>query len=383
MHIHPLRLSAAVVALVIALMAMTGCRRGPVDARLDLADSLMESRPDSALTILDSISAADLRGDAQKARHALLLSMALDKNYVDTTTFDVLQPAIDYYPRHGTPDEKLRTYYYQGRIYQNRGEYNDAMLRYMEACDLRDKITDSLTPARTLVAQGGLYLEQYKIKQYMQANAEAAELFEDCGKKIQQVRSYGRLLTGCVLLEDKTTADSVMSCLNSVSDKTPDIEGAIAAAYLNYTVEFGSSDEIKDVLNKYSTEPTVQNDFLTLSYANARAEKFDEALELLHQADLEGFILDSLRQISVLTYILEEQGLHKQALEAYKDFSAMNSRYMYDVLSYDIFFADKRHQLEVDRLNAVSPKAWRTFLTICSKHVWNSRKSTSLLRCAP
>lgn len=35
----------------------------------------------------------------------------------------------------------------------------------------------------------------------------------------------------------------------------------------------------------------------------------------------------------------------------------MNSRYMYDVLSYDIFFADKRHQLEVDRLNAVSPKA--------------------------
>ena len=55
----------------------------------------------------------------------------------------------------------------------------------------------------------------------------------------------------------------------------------------------------------------------------------------------------------------------------------MNSRYMYDVLSYDIFFADKRHQLEVDRLNAVSPKAWRTFLTICSKHVWNSRKSTS------
>ena len=72
---------------------------------------------------------------------------------------------------------------------------------------------------------------------------------------------------------------------------------------------------------------------------------------------MEGFILDSLRQISVLTYILEEQGLHKQALEAYKDFSAMNSRYMYDVLSYDIFFADKRHQLEVDRLNAVSPKA--------------------------
>ena len=102
-------MKALLCCITIAItLALTACTDSPVDARLDLADSLMESRPDSALTILDSISAADLRGDAQKARHALLLSMALDKNYIDTTTFDVLQPAIDYYPRHGSPDEKLR-----------------------------------------------------------------------------------------------------------------------------------------------------------------------------------------------------------------------------------------------------------------------------------
>ena len=213
-------MKALLCCITIAItLALTACTDSPVDARLDLADSLMESRPDSALTILDSISAADLRGDEQKARHALLLSMALDKNYIDTTTFDVLQPAIDYYPRHGSPDEKLRTYYYQGRIYQNRSEYNDAMLRYMEACDLRGKITDSLTLARTLVAQGWLYREQQKTKLFKKNNLEAAEIFHAYDMKMQRFRCYSRALEACLLTESKLGADSVLAlCISSAND---------------------------------------------------------------------------------------------------------------------------------------------------------------------
>ena len=33
--------------------------------------------------------------------------MAIDKTYIDTTTFDVLQPAIDYYLENGTPEKNL------------------------------------------------------------------------------------------------------------------------------------------------------------------------------------------------------------------------------------------------------------------------------------
>ncbi len=148
---HMKRGLTSIIISVIIISLVTGCRRGPVDARLDLADSLMESRPDSALTILDSISAADLSGNAQKARHALLLSMALDKNYVDTTTFDILQPAIDYYPRHGSPDEKLRTYYYQGRIYQNAHLYDEALRAYYDGLEAEhDRLEEILHSDRGL-----------------------------------------------------------------------------------------------------------------------------------------------------------------------------------------------------------------------------------------
>ena len=97
---------------MLTLLTTAGCNhRSAVDKKMDMADSLMTSKPDSALAILEGIPASDINGKETSARYALLKSMALDKNYIDTTTFDVLQPAIDYYSENRTPDEQLRTYY--------------------------------------------------------------------------------------------------------------------------------------------------------------------------------------------------------------------------------------------------------------------------------
>ncbi|MBU3838402.1 MAG: hypothetical protein H9777_08855 [Candidatus Phocaeicola faecigallinarum] len=108
---------------------------------MDLAESLMISQPDSSLVILNALDGETL-DEAASARFALLKSMALDKNYIDTTTFDVLQPAIDYYIKKGSPDEKLRTYYYQGRIYHNQGDDDMAMKSFLSATDIKDGISD-------------------------------------------------------------------------------------------------------------------------------------------------------------------------------------------------------------------------------------------------
>ena len=87
----------AMALLAAVMLAVTGCGRpGRPVPEMDLAENLMEARPDSALSILSSIDSTRLSGDEAKARYALLMSMALDKNYIDTTNFDILQPAIDY-----------------------------------------------------------------------------------------------------------------------------------------------------------------------------------------------------------------------------------------------------------------------------------------------
>ena len=81
------------------------------------------------MTILQGMDKDELSGMEEKAKYALLLSMAMDKNYVDKTDFEVLQPAIDYYQSHGTATDKLRTYYYQGRIYQNQQKHDELAMQ--------------------------------------------------------------------------------------------------------------------------------------------------------------------------------------------------------------------------------------------------------------
>ena len=174
----------SIIIMSVSVVMLVACERhASTSEQMDIAEKLMNTKPDSALAILSSIHASSFKCK-EAARYALLKSMALDKNCIDTTTFDILEPAIDYYIKNGTPNEQLRTYYYQGRIYQNQGDDDSAMLSFMNACDLKQAVTDSLLLAHTFVAQGTLYLKQYKTKELIQNNMAAAKLYEALGKGI-------------------------------------------------------------------------------------------------------------------------------------------------------------------------------------------------------
>ncbi len=104
------------INLALTLM-LTACNSTPEHNKmLDRVDSIIEAHPDSALAIIQSIDPLTLRSDADKARYSVLHAMALDKNYIDTTDLSVIRPAIDYYRANGTPDQKLRSYYYQREL---------------------------------------------------------------------------------------------------------------------------------------------------------------------------------------------------------------------------------------------------------------------------
>ncbi|MCR5277620.1 MAG: tetratricopeptide repeat protein, partial [Bacteroidales bacterium] len=73
---------------ILIFVLLSGCVVIPTQqARqiLDAAESRMNERPDSALVLLEGIDAGSLRTRNLHARHALLLTMALDKNYMDIT----------------------------------------------------------------------------------------------------------------------------------------------------------------------------------------------------------------------------------------------------------------------------------------------------------
>lgn len=145
---------------------------------LSQVESYIEEKPDSALVTLEQMDLSELSGKEEKAKYALLYSMALDKNFIDKTDFEVLQPAIDYYEDNGSATDKLRTYYYQGRIYQNMGNDALAMESYVNAINNGETSDDILTKARLYVAQGNIYYALMKWEKVCEVNLKAASFSE-------------------------------------------------------------------------------------------------------------------------------------------------------------------------------------------------------------
>ena len=157
-------------------------------------EKYIESRPDSALTVLEAIDIETLSSDEERAKYALYMSMALDKNYIDKTDFEVLQPAIDYYEKHGSATDKLRTFYYQGRIYQNGGDDESAMMAFVKATEYKNRAYDSYTIARCYYAQATLYYKLYDHKAIIETSKQAFEYYTQANSFNNQMKCLLRII---------------------------------------------------------------------------------------------------------------------------------------------------------------------------------------------
>ena len=355
-----------IILLLMTIVVFAACDRNtPILEQMDMAENLMNTKPDSALTILENIPITNIKGKEIAAKYALLKSMALDKNYIDTTTFDVLQPAIDYYLKKGSPDEKLRTYYYQGRIYQNQGDDDSAMQSFLNGRDLKQVVTDSLLLAHTLVAQGTLYFKQYKTNEFIRNNLEAAKLYGVIGRDIFEIKSYTNALDGYIILNNKSAADSLLSICIPLVQKNPDGEVYLFPSLLSYTIEFCSPDDLKTFLDKYQDLELSKDETMNFARGYSKIGEYDKALNILAEISPAAFTMDSLKYASVKIEILEKQGKYEQALNLYRDYSAMHEGYLNKLISHDLLFSDKKHQLEIENLMKIQDRDRIIWATLC------------------
>ncbi len=310
---------ASVVFAIIMLVGGCGGSRA-VDTALDSAENLMESRPDSALSILEAINTSDLNEKSLKARYALLKSMALDKNYVDTTNFNVLQPAIDYYLEYGTPDEKLRTYYYQGRIYQNRNERDSALHCFMRGMDIADKCNDSLTIARTLVVEGILYQSLYDYTAYTDNYLKAANIYHHKNSNLYEFDCLLNALNGSIILRREEQADSIIKLLDNFEPASAIQKQRLHSHTLLYAFHFGSKQNLIELVaaNKDSLIYDA-NGILNLARAFNKLGENENALIYLDYLDDKRISYDTLKYLSIKFPILEDMKKYDQALVVYKD----------------------------------------------------------------
>ena len=81
-------------------------------------ENIIKEYPDSALTILDSLSES-ITKESQSAKmyYYLLLTEARDRCYVPHTSDSLMLSVTDYYERENDKDKLIKSYYYTGRVY--------------------------------------------------------------------------------------------------------------------------------------------------------------------------------------------------------------------------------------------------------------------------
>lgn len=172
---------ARFVPLLICLI-LAGCT-GTYKSRIQDAEALMGEHPDSAYTILSSISRHEIPGRRDKARYALLYSQALDKNWIDVDNDSLIRIAVDYYRNHGQNIDKAKAFYYSGIVYYNASDIDEAMKAFVKARIYADKTDDQYLRGLIYNIIGDLYYSQYSFDEALQMYSSAVDAFSRIDNK--------------------------------------------------------------------------------------------------------------------------------------------------------------------------------------------------------
>ena len=313
-------IKAAVTVLV--LCAVLSCSDNTaVMAELDRAEAVMEEYPGSALALLDTLDRSRLVTREARARHALLYSQALDKNYIDLSTDSIINPAVKYYSRHGSHDYRLMTQYYLGRIYQNAGDNESAMRCFVQAERYVPECSDAGMAARLYTAMTAIYYSVYQFEKALTASVNAADYYLSDADTNQYADKMITAANISLLLQDTVKIHEYLSKVRLVFRSISDEEkgyyfGEYLASLPKDSVRLTST-----VLDEYLstvTDPAYQ-DHINIAIAWYRIGQPDSALSVLTQSESD--FQTELRYWLLLAYIWENKNDYNKAYQYLKEYT--------------------------------------------------------------
>ena len=221
------------VLFAVALVLLPGCKSLPgyrVTRVLDDVETYINDRPDSALAVLRGLDSTVVRGRALRARFALLHTMALDKCYEDITVPGLLEDATAWFSRHGSPDDRMKAYYYQGRIQQDKGYLKEAAIAFSQAEYYAEEATDTHAVALLYNAFASIYDAVHNTQKELEYVEKELSVMKESGDPMYY-SALGNLAMVYHTRKDWALADSLYQKAISHSDAYPH---ALAIYLSNY-----------------------------------------------------------------------------------------------------------------------------------------------------
>ena len=206
------------ILTILLLLACTACYRSTrhVTEHLSQAEELICTAPDSALHLLESISASRHLTGKEQADYALLLSLAQYRCYIPVSSDSLINLAIEYYKDKNDADKKGAAFYVKGCILEEyTKDIPNALLAYKEAEMCIPDMNEKRYVARIYSSLGYINKKSFHFdpaKEYYQKAVQANIDGKDT------VAYASNLLNLSTLYYTLHQADSANRCINTLID---------------------------------------------------------------------------------------------------------------------------------------------------------------------
>lgn len=189
------------VGSILMPVSLSSCSSSVKSPLLLSADSLMEIYPDSALSILESISSPQKLPRADRALYALLLTQARHKNYIALGDDSLIKTAVEYYGDKKKSVRAAKAHYYWGATYGEKGYTSFAVDEYLTAIRLMPVRDEFLAMIYDNLADCYEKDDLYDIA--IEAYRQAYQILEGGSQQTYPLRGIARI---CLLQNKKDSA---------------------------------------------------------------------------------------------------------------------------------------------------------------------------------
>ena len=189
------------VGSILMSVSLSSCSSSVKSPLLLSADSLMEIYPDSALSILESISSPQKLPRADRALYALLLTQARHKNYIALGDDSLIKTAVEYYGDKKKSVRAAKAHYYWGATYGEKGYTSFAVDEYLTAIRLMPVRDEFLAMIYDNLADCYEKDDLYDI--VIEAYRQAYQILEGGSQQTYPLRGIARI---CLLQNKKDSA---------------------------------------------------------------------------------------------------------------------------------------------------------------------------------
>ena len=275
-------------ALVLPFFLFCGCSLQNVRETLNDVESYIMERPDSALTVLDSIDRSILTTEHLRAHHALLHAMALDKNYIDVSDDSIARVAVDYYIKKAPCKHQARALYYLGVAYYYQGEYDKAILEFTKAEDVAEKC-DSLYLGMAKAMQAETYDMTHNSIERLKCLEEAYEIYKSINDEYHMRVTELSLSLTLFNMKKYEEAEEILKILIADEGLKDDMKESVTQTYAFTNVVKDSADFIaadrlySRAMSEYGGSLMAYKDYWVWAYSLNELGRKSEAQDIIDQ----------------------------------------------------------------------------------------------------